>query len=189
MTPPDAFRDQPELHGTAIRLEPMAERHFAGLWPLFADEDVRRLTGTHQRFTEDEVRRFTATRRDLHDRADWTVVRAADGAVLGDAAVNDFDHHNASAGFRIALAGPALGRGHGTEALRLVVDHVFDTVGLHRLELEVYAFNPRARRCYEKAGFTAEGVRRDALYWDGAWHDAVTMAVLAGDPRPWREHQ
>ena len=49
---------------------------------------------------------------------------------------------------------------------------------LHRIELEVFAFNPRAQRSYEKAGFTVEGVRRDALWWDGAFHNAVIMSIL-----------
>jgi hypothetical protein len=40
-------------------------------------------------------------------------------------------------------------------------------LGLHRISLDVFAFNPRVRRAYEKAGFVAEGVLRDALRWDG----------------------
>ena len=45
----------------------------------------------------------------------------------------------------------------------------------------VYAFNPRAQRAYEKAGFTTEGVLRDALLWDGEWVDEIVMSVLAQD--------
>lgn len=40
------------------------------------------------------------------------------------------------------------------------------------------------QRANEKAGFVREGVRRQALHWEGAWHDVVMMAVLADDPRP-----
>jgi RimJ/RimL family protein N-acetyltransferase len=84
--------------------------------------------------------------------------------------------------FRIALAGPhAFGRGYGTEATRLVLDFAFDTVGLHRVGLEVFDFNPRAQRVYEKCGFVREGVLRDALRWDGRRHDALAMSVLATD--------
>ena len=75
-------------------------------------------------------------------------------------------------------------RGLGSEATRLIVDYALDNVGLHRLELEVYAFNPRARHVYERAGFVYEGTRRDALLWDGEWVDAISMAILATDPRP-----
>ena len=67
----------------------------------------------------------------------------------------------------------------------LVLEYAFDTVGLHRVELEVYSFNPRAQRSYEKAGFVHEGVRRQALWWEDRWHDVVLMAMLATDSRPW----
>ena len=116
---------------------------------------------------------------------DWAATRIADGAFLGEAVVNDLDVENESAGFRIGLAGPHVyGQGYGTEVTRLVVDHVLDAVGLHRLELEVYDFDPRARRVYEKCGFRLEGRRRDALMWDGVRHDALVMAVLRTDARP-----
>ena len=59
-----------------------------------------------------------------------------------------------------------------------MVDHAFEVGGVHRVELEVYASNPRARAVYERAGFVVEGVRRDALLFDGAYVDAIVMAVL-----------
>ena len=67
----------------------------------------------------------------------------------------------------------------------MILGHAFDIVGVHRVELEVYAFNPRARHVYEKIGFVHEGTKRDALWWDGEWIDAHTMAVLAHE---WAAH-
>ncbi|WP_372444787.1 GNAT family N-acetyltransferase [Crossiella equi] len=72
-----------------------------------------------------------------------------------------------------------LGRGHGPEATRLRLAHAFDRVGLHRVDLEVFAYNERAIRAYAKCGFTEEGRKREALRWDGAWHDVVLMSALA----------
>jgi hypothetical protein len=74
--------------------------------------------------------------------------------------------------------------GYGTEATGLVLDYAFDTVGLHRVELEVYDFNGRGQRCYEKAGFVQEGVLRESRFLDGRWVDTVVMAILRTDPRP-----
>jgi RimJ/RimL family protein N-acetyltransferase len=54
-------------------------------------------------------------------------------------------------------------------------------VGLHRVELQVYDFNPRARHVYGKLGFAHEGTMRDALRWDGQWVDCHLMAMLASD--------
>jgi RimJ/RimL family protein N-acetyltransferase len=181
----DVFRDQPVLTGARVRLEPLGSRHFDGLWPMFGEPDCSRLTGTHDTFTEEQIRNWLATRRRHHDRADWAIVRIADGAVLGEAVVHDLDAANAAANYRISLVGPEVfGRGYGTEATRLVVDYALDVAGLHRLQLQVFAFNPRAQRVYEKCGFVREGVHRDALHWEGAWHDAISMAILATDPRP-----
>ena len=76
---------------------------------------------------------------------------------------------------------PAAGAGLGTEATRLVVDHGFRVLGLHRITLEVYDFNPRARHVYEKVGFVHEGTGREALLFDGEWVDVHFMAVLEPD--------
>ena len=181
----DVFHDQPILTGPRVRLEPLGSEHFEGIWPMHAEPEGKRLTGTHQQFTEDQARRWLATRQDHRDRADWAIVRHEDDVVLGEAVLNELDEHNASVSFRISLVGPhVFGRGYGTEATRLVVDYAFDVAGLHRIQLEVYDFNPRAQRVYEKCGFIREGIHRDALRWEGQWRHAIGMAILSTDPRP-----
>ncbi|MBA3293041.1 MAG: GNAT family N-acetyltransferase, partial [Geodermatophilaceae bacterium] len=39
-----------------------------------------------------------------------------------------------------------------------------------------------AKRVYEKCGFIAEEVARDALHWDGEWVDANLMSILRDRP-------
>ena len=72
----------------------------------------------------------------------------------------------------------ARGKGYGTEALKLLEDYAFNVLGLERLQLDVYADNARAIRCYEKAGFVHEGTRRHAAMADGKYTDVRMMAVL-----------
>ena len=69
-------------------------------------------------------------------------------------------------------------RGFGTEATRLIVDYVFTNLPIHRISLDVFAFNERAAHVYERAGFAREGVLRDNLYWDGVYHDSILMSIL-----------
>lgn len=76
-----------------------------------------------------------------------------------------------------------LNQGYGTEVTKAVIDYGWDVVGLHCISLSVFAFNPRAKRVYEKCGFVQEGIARDALFWDGVWVDSINMAVLSSDPR------
>lgn len=176
----DYFRDQQTLLTERLRLEPLGPEHFDGSWAALQDAETTRLTGTHAEFTEEQIRGWLATRADEHDRADWAIIRRSDGAYLGEVVLSDLDPHNESMGFRIALAGEGLfGQGYGSEATRAVVDYGLDTVGLHRISLEVVEFNTRARRAYEKAGFREEGTMRDAWNWDGVRSNVILMAVVA----------
>jgi len=77
------------------------------------------------------------------------------------------------------LMGPAhRGRGLGREAVGLALRYGFLEMNLHRVQLEVWAFNERALRCYRAAGFVEEGRRRQVTFHDGRWHDDVLMSVL-----------
>lgn len=73
------------------------------------------------------------------------------------------------------------GKGYGTEALRLLSGFAFQTLGLERLELEVHMENTAAIRCYEKAGFVPEGVKRHAYYNDGHFSDLGIMSLIRPD--------
>jgi RimJ/RimL family protein N-acetyltransferase len=79
----------------------------------------------------------------------------------------------------IMLLRPHLGRGYGTDAVRLIVSYGFREVGLHRIQLGVFSFNARAIAAYRKAGFVEEGRRREAIHHDGHWYDNVQMSILA----------
>lgn len=68
--------------------------------------------------------------------------------------------------------------GYGTEAIRLLLAYAFSTMGLHRVDLRVLAYNTRAIRAYEKCGFIREGIERESALVDGVWHDDIIMSVL-----------
>jgi RimJ/RimL family protein N-acetyltransferase len=74
-----------------------------------------------------------------------------------------------------------LGKGYGTEAIRLLQDFVFTRLNLNRLQLEVYDFNERAYRCYVKCGFQEEGRLRESFYFKGRYADTIVMSVLKSD--------
>ena len=78
----------------------------------------------------------------------------------------------------IALGREYVGRGYGTDAMRVIVSYGFRELGLHRMQLGVSPFNPAGIRAYEKAGFAEEGRRREAVWHDGRWYDEVLMSVL-----------
>ncbi len=81
------------------------------------------------------------------------------------------------------VIGNAEDRGHGlgTEALGLLLGYAFLTLGLERVELDVDVGNQCAIRCYAKAGFVMEGIKRHAYFRDGDFCDMGFMSVLKGE--------
>jgi len=82
---------------------------------------------------------------------------------------------------RLAVHPAFRGRRIADEAARLFQRHLFDELGYHRLQLEIYGFNERAMRHAERAGFTREGVRRKAYWRADEWVDGVLYGLVAED--------
>ncbi len=78
------------------------------------------------------------------------------------------------------------GGGYGTEAMRLVLRYAFQELNLYRVTLGVFAYNTRAIRCYEKAGFKHEGREHGTIYRDGERSDVLFMGVLREE---WEEQE
>jgi RimJ/RimL family protein N-acetyltransferase len=66
-------------------------------------------------------------------------------------------------------------------AARMFQRHLFDDLGFHRLQMEIYGFNERAMRHAERAGFIREGVRRQAYWRNERWVDGVLYGLVSED--------
>lgn len=192
--PPDSRTDfsvKPTLVGAAVVLRPFVLDEDAGaIRELLLDPEVARLTGSGipgpwDEAAEQRMRDWSGTRHEQPDRLDLAVVDRADGACVGEVVLNSWDAANRNCNVRIGLVVAGQSRGLGTEAMRLMVGHGFEQLGLHRISLSVFSSNPRARRAYEKVGSVLEGVRRDAHRHDGGWADGLEMAILAPE---WERH-
>lgn len=178
------FTHKPTITGERIVLRPIVADDAAAMLADLVDDEGRRLTGTHATFTSDHVHRWAASRADTDDRIDLAVVERATGRWLGEVVVMNWNPDNRSCGFRIALTADSRNQGFGTVATRLIVDYVFDEIDdppVNRIELEVYAFNPRAISVYERVGFHREGVLRQALRWNDEYVDAILMSIVRSD--------
>jgi len=108
---------------------------------------------------------------------------ARDGdRLVGSCGLHQFSHIDHSAVFGLMIGEvEAQNHGYGSEATKLMVQLGFEEFNLHRIELAVYDFNPRAIRVYEKAGFVREGVRREAAWRDGQYRDVLVYSILRAE--------
>jgi RimJ/RimL family protein N-acetyltransferase len=115
----------------------------------------------------------------------FTVCLLADDRPIGSVSLMDLDLVNGSAGLGIMIGEPHdRGRGHGTDTTEALLAFGFASLRLERIWLNVFDFNPGARRVYERVGFRHEGVLRHAIFREGRFFDDNRMAILSGE---WRE--
>ncbi|GAA4077086.1 GNAT family protein [Streptomyces shaanxiensis] len=173
------FSVKPTLTGDKTVLRPFTEADADVMWEILEDPEVLRFTDEPSReLTPEQVRSWYGSRSDQPDRLDLAVTDRATGELVGEVVLYEWDAKARSCTFRTLIGPRGRDRGLGTEAIRLIVGHGFEQLGLHRIELEVYGHNHRALRAYEKVGFVVEGVRREADLRDGEWVDWVVMAIL-----------
>ena len=100
-----------------------------------------------------------------------------EGRAIGQANYRERQPKGKSAEVGIGIGEPALwSKGLGREALGLLLRHLVDDLGAHRVNLHVLAYNDRAIASYRAAGFEVEGIERDAVMTDrGVYADDVAM--------------
>lgn len=186
--PTTAFSVKPTLVGEKVILRPFTGADAPTMAAILGDPEVSLFTGSAPggELDLERLRAWYGTRSDQNDRLDLAVVDRACGEVVGEVVLHEWEAHNRSCRFRTLIGPKGRNRGLGTEATRLVVGHGFEQLGLNRIALGVFNFNPRAIRAYEKAGFVAEGTEREALFHEGEWIDATCMSILA---REWSAHR
>jgi len=119
--------------------------------------------------SDDEVHRF--------------VIEDAGGRVIGliqFSEEDDPDYRHAS--IDIYIDPCVHRRGFATDAIRVLVGHLFDRRGHHRLTIDPSADNAAAIACYAKVGFRQVG--RMTAYErraDGTWGDGILMELIRSD--------
>lgn len=142
------------------RLETLPHfRRFVGSWP--ADEHLKNLADPDASYivAEDEQGNIAA----------FAILRGL------------LSEHRAVELKRLVVGIP--NQGMGKKILAEIADRAFGEYGAHRLYLDVFVNNDRARHVYETFGFRKEGIMRDAIYRDGTYHSLILMSLLDGEYR------
>ncbi len=174
-----------ELVGERVVLRRHTPANLPAFRRWYADPEVAHLTRYQgEPMRPDEVDRFFAVRVLGPDSLAMAIHLRASDRLIGTCALSGLDPDNGSALFHITIGEKdCWGKGYGSEATRLMLGHAFETLGLHRIGLSVFAFNERAIRAYRKIGFVVEGRAREAIWREGRWWDEIMMGML---DREWR---
>lgn len=169
-----------ELRGDRLLLRPLTERDVPDLAATAADPVTQAHTGVPRGYTEDHARSFVAAAELMRVRGQgiaWVGVECAGGRFALNVDLRDIDWVNRTAEVGYMTAPWARGRGYAGEAVLAVARWLFGTLVFQRLLLRAAVSNPASQRVAEKAGFTREGVARNALRGE----DLVVYSLVPGD--------
>lgn len=114
--------------------------------------------------------------------ARFTIERTLDNQAIGWGSLSGGSPEDRSATLGIVIGDRTCwDSGYGTDATRALCRFGFQMMNLHRIQLTVFGENQRALHVYEKLGFRAEALERDAIFWRGRYHDIVLMGMLEGE--------
>lgn len=186
----DGERPQAVLRSARLVLRPFRPEDAPRVQLLIDDPDIARNTltiphpypeGMAAAWIDGHARKWAAGQAGV-----WAVCLAG-GELVGAAGLRlEPAHRRAELGYWIARE--HWGRGLATEAVRLLVDHAFDELGLARVFAHHFPWNPASGRVLEKAGLVREGVLRANVQKDGRAVDNVLYGLAREDRDRARSH-
>ena len=127
-----------------------------------------------------EVADFIARNPDEFNQADtWfqlVVIDRKSDCLIGDIGIHFIDEQQVEIG--CTLARQSHGKGYATEALRAVIDHLFQQLNKHRIIGSIDPLNTSSINLLERLGFRKEAHFKQSLLIDGEWVDDIIYAIL-----------
>jgi RimJ/RimL family protein N-acetyltransferase len=173
------------LEGRYCRLEKLDPRHSSGLYEALAADE----TGALWTYLSEEPPASAAELDDwvlqasaLEDPLYYALVERGSGRCVGRAAYLRIAPAAGSIEVGSILYSPRLQRtAMATEAMFLMMQHVFEDLGYRRYEWKCDSLNEPSRRAAERLGFSYEGLFRQALVYKGRNRDTAWFSIIDGD--------
>jgi len=179
--PLDRSRPDPLIHGARVWLRPSERADIPTFVRWFNDVGTTRylMARVPMSLAGEEKWYDRMLERQGKDAYHFVICMVEDDRPIGSIGFHDIDHVDGNAAVGVMIGQPELwGQGLGSDAMEAILGFGFGELRLERIWLEVYDFNTRARRSYEKCGFVLEGTLRRAIYRRAEFHDVHVMAIL-----------
>ncbi|HBN54874.1 MAG TPA: GNAT family N-acetyltransferase [Stenotrophomonas sp.] len=175
---------QPELSSPRLRLREVRGDDAPALFAIHSDPQVMRYWSypawTEPAQAERKVADIQRQRREL-DMLVWAIADARSDRLIGTCAVFAMHLEQGRAEIGYSLHPHWQGRGLASEALRMILRHLFEDMGLRRIEADIDPRNQASCRLVEKLGFVREGVLRERWHVNGELADTVLYGLLRRD--------
>ena len=184
MSPPAFFSRLPVLETADLVLRRPLRKDAKDIFRYASDDQVARFVLWEPHRSLAETRLFV---RELRRRlrsgypSSWVVTLRGTGEVIGTIGFVWYSTENRSAELGYSFARQYWNRGYATQSLKAVIDIVFRSLPLNRLEAQHDVRNPASGRVMQKSGLRQEGILRGRVLNKGEFADVALYAILRSD--------
>ena len=184
MSPPSFFFRLPSLETQDLCLRKPRMKDAKDIFRYASDPEVARYVLWEPHRSVSETVSFV---RDLRARlragcpSSWVVVLRETDTVLGTIGFVWYSTENNAAERGYSFSREYWNQGYATQALRAVIDSVFSSLPLNRLEAQHDVRNPASGRVMQKCGLTQEGILRGRIMNKGEYIDTALYSILRSD--------
>jgi len=178
----------PVLEGRHVMLRALRPSDAASLHALLTAPEVARFVSAPPA-TVEAFERFIvkANRQRSGNYICYAVTLKGNDTAIGMFQIRETEPGFQSAEWGFALGSAFWGTGVFKESAQLILQFVFTTLGVHRLEARASVRNGRGGRALQKMGAVQEGVLRKSFVLNGQYFDQVLYAILKDDWQASRE--
>lgn len=162
-------------------IRPIREEDLPRLWNLIYKEEAPEWKKWDAPYFEHKTMAFDAFMEKSENFVDrdnfWGI--EVDGVLCG--IVSYYWEHEPSRWLEMGIVfheAPSWGKGLGTRALKLWIDHLFSTMPLVRVGYTTWSGNARMIRVGEKLGMSMEARIRKVRFYNGEYYDSIRMGIL-----------
>ena len=187
VSPAVYFSALPVLRTERLLLRPLLRKDAGDIFAYASDPEVARYVLWDPHRSISETRSYIRYVRSQYRRGlpgSWAVTLQDSGAVIGTVGFMYYSDVSGCAEIGYSFARKEWNRGYASEALRAVIDSVFCSLPLNRLEAQHDVRNPASGRVMEKCGMRMEGILRQRVRYKGEYADVALWSVLRSDLEP-----
>jgi len=148
---------------------------------LFNDYETRSFLdpGVILPMSHEEEEKFIELCRSNKEKGYNFAIETLEGEYIGGCGYFGLETKNRHTYIGIAIVDKKYwGRGYGTDAMKVLINFLFNELNIHKILLKVYSYNKRGIACYKKLGFIEEGYLREQIFRDGSYHDEMIMSLF-----------
>lgn len=169
------------LHTGTLYLRALCENDITGNYARWLNDPEITLYNSHGRFpmTIEKLKEFVKTARTSNAMLVMAIVDSSSDQHIGNISLQSISWIDRNAEIAFLLGEKDWwGKGVMLAAGKLLIDHGFNALNLHRIYCGTSSENSGMQKLAEKLGMEKEGVRKEALFNNGKFYDVIEYGIM-----------